>query len=71
MQPGDALHRVAGDVLDQGVFAWGLSEVRAASRKETVILRPKQTVNPGQWFAYCHTAYHAERGMMGVFSYLK
>ncbi|WP_315913751.1 multicopper oxidase family protein [Arthrobacter sp. lap29] len=47
------------------------------SRKDTVIVRPKQTVtvqfdadNPGQWLFHCHNAYHAERGMMGVFSYL-
>ncbi|MCQ9164161.1 multicopper oxidase family protein [Arthrobacter sp. STN4] len=47
------------------------------ARKDTVIVRPKQTVtvffdadNPGQWLFHCHNAYHAERGMMGVFSYL-
>ncbi|MBW4095134.1 MAG: multicopper oxidase family protein [Acidobacteria bacterium] len=47
------------------------------ARKDTVIVRPKQTVtvsfdadNPGQWLTHCHNAYHAERGMMGVFSYL-
>ncbi|WP_258191008.1 multicopper oxidase domain-containing protein [Arthrobacter sp. PAMC25284] len=27
--------------------------------------------NPGQWLTHCHNAYHAERGMMGVFSYIK
>lgn len=47
------------------------------ARKDTVIVRPMQTVtvqfdtdNPGQWLTHCHNAYHAERGMMGVFSYL-
>ncbi|GAA4659958.1 multicopper oxidase family protein [Arthrobacter cryoconiti] len=47
------------------------------ARKDTVIVRPMQTVtvqfdadNPGQWLFHCHNAYHAERGMMGVFSYL-
>ncbi len=46
------------------------------ARKDTVIVRPKQSVtvqfdadNPGQWLTHCHNAYHAERGMMGVFSY--
>ena len=46
-------------------------------RKDTIIVRPKQRVtvdfdadNPGQWLAHCHNAYHAERGMMGVFSYV-
>ncbi|WP_427136252.1 multicopper oxidase family protein [Pseudarthrobacter sp. S9] len=48
------------------------------ARKDTVIVRPKQTVtvifdadNPGQWLTHCHNAYHAERGMVGVFSYIK
>lgn len=48
------------------------------ARKDTVIVRPQQTVsvffdadNPGQWLFHCHNAYHAQRGMMGVFSYLK
>ncbi|MFR0638512.1 multicopper oxidase family protein [Arthrobacter sp. LS16] len=48
------------------------------ARKDTVIVRPRETVtvqfdadNPGQWLTHCHNAYHAERGMMGVFSYLK
>ncbi|WP_427007724.1 multicopper oxidase family protein [Pseudarthrobacter sp. H2] len=48
------------------------------ARKDTVIVRPKQTVtvifdadNPGQWLAHCHNAYHAERGMMALFSYIK
>ncbi len=47
------------------------------ARKDTVIVRPMETVtvqfeadNPGQWLFHCHNAYHAERGMMGVFSYL-
>ncbi|MCB5282250.1 MULTISPECIES: multicopper oxidase family protein [unclassified Arthrobacter] len=48
------------------------------ARKDTVIVRAKQAVtvifdadNPGQWLTHCHNAYHAERGMMGVFSYIK
>ncbi|WP_240617871.1 MULTISPECIES: multicopper oxidase domain-containing protein [unclassified Pseudarthrobacter] len=48
------------------------------ARKDTVIVLPKQTVtvifdadNPGQWLAHCHNAYHAERGMMALFSYIK
>ncbi|NVN00270.1 multicopper oxidase family protein [Arthrobacter sp. SDTb3-6] len=48
------------------------------ARKDTVIVRPKETVtvyfdadNPGQWLMHCHNAFHAERGMMGVFSYIK
>ncbi|RAX46279.1 multicopper oxidase family protein [Arthrobacter sp. AQ5-05] len=47
------------------------------ARKDTVIVRPQETVtvrfdadNPGQWLFHCHNAYHAERGMMGVFSYV-
>jgi len=48
------------------------------ARKDTVIVRPKETVtfefeadNPGQWIAHCHNAYHAEGGMMGLFSYVR
>ncbi|GAA4360950.1 multicopper oxidase family protein [Paeniglutamicibacter cryotolerans] len=48
------------------------------ARKDTIIVRPKETIivrfdadNPGQWLFHCHNAYHAERGMMGVFSYVK
>ncbi|TFC41777.1 multicopper oxidase family protein [Cryobacterium sp. TMT1-21] len=48
------------------------------ARKDTVIVRPNETVtfefdadNPGQWLAHCHNAYHAGRGMMGVFSYVR
>lgn len=47
------------------------------ARKDTVIVRPGEKVtvyfdadNPGQWLTHCHNAYHAERGMMGVFSYI-
>ncbi|WP_307857672.1 multicopper oxidase family protein [Paenarthrobacter sp. DKR-5] len=47
------------------------------ARKDTVIVRPRQTVtvefdadNPGQWLTHCHNAYHAQQGMMGVFSYI-
>lgn len=50
----------------------------SGARKDTVIVRPKETVtvyfdadNPGQWLTHCHNAFHAERGMMGVFSYIK
>ncbi|MHA7271068.1 multicopper oxidase family protein [Arthrobacter sp. HLT1-20] len=49
----------------------------SGARKDTVIVRPGDTVtvyfdadNPGQWLTHCHNAYHAERGMMGVFSYV-
>ncbi|TFD81584.1 multicopper oxidase family protein [Cryobacterium fucosi] len=48
------------------------------ARKDTVIVRPKETVtvefdadNPGQWIAHCHNAYHAARGMIGLFSYVR
>ncbi|MGY4544468.1 FtsP/CotA-like multicopper oxidase with cupredoxin domain [Arthrobacter sp. UYNi723] len=48
------------------------------ARKDTVIVRPKETLtvffdadNPGQWLVHCHNAYHAERGMMALFSYIK
>lgn len=48
------------------------------ARKDTVIVRPKETLsvmfdadNPGQWLFHCHNAYHAEKGMMGVISYVK
>ncbi|MFJ5958169.1 multicopper oxidase family protein [Paenarthrobacter sp. NPDC092416] len=48
------------------------------ARKDTVIVRPKQTVtvffdadNPGQWLVHCHNAFHAEQGMMALFSYVK
>ncbi|AOY74166.1 multicopper oxidase family protein (plasmid) [Arthrobacter sp. TES] len=48
------------------------------ARKDTVIVRPKQSVrvffdaeNPGQWLVHCHNAFHAERGMMALFSYIK
>ena len=47
------------------------------ARKDTVIIKPRQTIvfdfeadNPGQWLTHCHNAYHAEAGMMGVFSYI-
>lgn len=50
---------------------------RDGARKDTVIVRAGQTVtvvfdadNPGQWLTHCHNAYHAERGMMGVISYV-
>lgn len=47
------------------------------ARKDTVIVRPNETVtldfdadNPGQWLTHCHNAYHADAGMMAVFSYI-
>lgn len=47
-------------------------------RKDTVIVKPMETVsvyfdadNPGQWLTHCHNAYHANRGMMAVLSYLQ
>ena len=46
------------------------------ARKDTVIVRPMQTVevdldadNPGQWATHCHNIYHAEGGMMTTLSY--
>ena len=46
------------------------------TRKDTVIVRPMQTVevdlqadNPGQWATHCHNIYHAEAGMMTTLSY--
>jgi len=46
------------------------------ARKDTVIVRPMQTVtvdldadNPGQWATHCHNIYHAEAGMMTTLSY--
>ena len=50
--------------------------VRGGARKDTVIVRPMQTVevdfdanNPGQWVTHCHNIYHAETGMMTTLSY--
>ena len=50
--------------------------VHGGVRKDTVIVRPMQTLwvdleadNPGQWAAHCHNAYHAEAGMMTTLSY--
>jgi len=52
--------------------------VDSAARKDTVIVRPMQTLevdldadNPGQWALHCHNIYHAEAGMMTVLSYRK
>ena len=46
-------------------------------RKDTVIVRPMQTVgvdldadNPGVWMVHCHNIYHAERGMMTTLRYI-
>jgi FtsP/CotA-like multicopper oxidase with cupredoxin domain len=50
--------------------------VDGGARKDTVIVRPMETVevdldadNPGQWATHCHNVYHAEAGMMTVLSY--
>ena len=50
--------------------------VNGGARKDTVIVRPMQTVevdfdanNPGQWATHCHNIYHAEMGMMSMLSY--
>jgi multicopper oxidase len=50
--------------------------VKGGARKDTVIVRPMQTVevdldanNPGQWATHCHNVYHAETGMMSTLSY--
>jgi FtsP/CotA-like multicopper oxidase with cupredoxin domain len=50
--------------------------VGGGARKDTVIVRPMQTLdvdldadNPGQWATHCHNVYHAETGMMVVLSY--
>ncbi|MBC7559708.1 MAG: multicopper oxidase family protein [Dermatophilaceae bacterium] len=50
--------------------------VGGGARKDTVIVRPMQTVevdfdanNPGQWATHCHNIYHAEGGMMTSLSY--
>jgi FtsP/CotA-like multicopper oxidase with cupredoxin domain len=50
--------------------------VARGARKDTVIVRPMQTVevdldadNPGQWATHCHNIYHAEAGMMTTLSY--
>jgi len=50
--------------------------VRGGARKDTVIVRPMETVevdfdadNPGQWATHCHNIYHAESGMMTSLSY--
>ena len=49
---------------------------RPGVRKDTVVVRPMQTVlvdldatNPGQWMTHCHNAYHGEAGMMTTLSY--
>ncbi len=45
-------------------------------RKDTVIVRPMETVdvdfvadNPGSWMFHCHNAYHGEAGMMTAIDY--
>ncbi|AUM19242.1 MULTISPECIES: multicopper oxidase family protein [Rhodococcus] len=50
--------------------------VSGGARKDTVTVRPMQTVevefdadNPGQWALHCHNAYHQEAGMMTTVSY--
>ncbi|MGN6299884.1 MAG: multicopper oxidase family protein, partial [Angustibacter sp.] len=49
---------------------------RPGVRKDTVVVRPMQTVlvdldatNPGQGMTHCHNAYHGEAGMMTTLSY--
>ncbi|HEU4512857.1 MAG TPA: multicopper oxidase family protein [Nocardioidaceae bacterium] len=53
-----------------------LAVTRNGVRKDTVIVRPMQTLevdldadNPGQWAVHCHNIYHAEAGMMTTLSY--
>ncbi|HEX9342146.1 MAG TPA: multicopper oxidase family protein [Actinomycetota bacterium] len=48
----------------------------AGPRKDTVLVRPLETVvcdlaadNPGTWMAHCHNLYHAESGMMALLAY--
>jgi FtsP/CotA-like multicopper oxidase with cupredoxin domain len=48
----------------------------AGPRKDTVIVKPMQTVvvrmvadNPGVWMLHCHNAYHMEAGMMTTLNY--
>jgi len=50
--------------------------VGAGPRKDTVIVKPNQTVavdldatNPGAWMIHCHNAYHGEAGMMTTLGY--
>ena len=50
--------------------------VEGGARKDTVIVRPMQTVevdidatNPGKWATHCHNIYHAEAGMMTTLAY--
>lgn len=51
---------------------------QGGARKDTVIVRPMQTVevdleanNPGRWATHCHNIYHAETGMMTTLAYEK
>ena len=60
----------------EGVSLLARALVRGGARKDTVIVRPMQTVevdldanNPGQWATHCHNIYHAETGMMTTLSY--
>jgi len=48
------------------------------ARKDIVIVCPEDTVafefdagNRRQWIAHCHSDYHAERGMIGLFSHVR
>jgi FtsP/CotA-like multicopper oxidase with cupredoxin domain len=48
----------------------------AGPRKDTVIVKPMQTVavrlvadNPGVWMLHCHNGYHMEAGMMTTLNY--
>ena len=51
-------------------------EQAAAWRKDTVIVKPMQTVavklvadNPGIWMLHCHNGYHMDAGMMTTLNY--
>ena len=50
---------------------------RPGPRKDTVVVRPWQTVgvalvadNPGTWMMHCHNSYHQESGMMTSLDYV-
>jgi FtsP/CotA-like multicopper oxidase with cupredoxin domain len=49
----------------------------AGPRKDTVIVKPMQSVsvrlvadNPGTWMLHCHNGYHMDAGMMTMMNYL-
>jgi multicopper oxidase len=52
------------------------SDGTAGPRKDTVIVKPMQTVtvrlvadNPGVWMLHCHNGYHMDAGMMTTLNY--